>query len=590
MEVNPFVSHMTLDEASKLRVGDKVDYRDNLGRFGDCTVIEKNGCELILTYAKIRPSEPKTWCNYLTETERLANPGSISLRPAHRFKSLQKNDHMDINPVRKDPGAGWTRGKVKFWDKTKHSGQICFVYTINGNNRLYWVHVDDVSEIAPCDSMQSSINQAQTSTTLCCSDFGQVTKYRLNVLRYSYKKLNEIKKQYQSEIENRNNICISAADPLTETDYDSNRNLMDTNKRWTHGISCAIFRIIFERCTFDPESRDKTVLILVQVCKSWRDVIMSVDSQTSLRLFNGLWSGCLPNFRADTLFEWKHLVLIPKPYLSLVVDIKDVYLEPFTQVDNRIYRALCAGYDAQVAERLLHEEVVSLDSNMWLWMQIFIHCPRIYQFDPMGTLCEDLFHVLCRTGFDLQSLNFQYCDMGEQRGSTGAFMHGFSTLWGKRFDDIQANNSSVILCKLRSIELNCCKFDFGLGIFGCRFRNIIKEIELSKTYVDGDELQFLFKHCTELEYLHVWRGTSSDGTWKKAFRTLARTNKVITYIFIDEVYEWDNECCRLFSKAEVCPKLSRLHLNGYGSATEKMIEKMKKKRQNVGICVCLANW
>eukprot|EP01083_Nonionella_stella_P092400 258673_1 len=110
---------------------------------------------------------------------------------------------------------------------------------------------------------------------------------------------------------------------------------MDTHKRWTHGISGAVLRIIFEMCTFGL--RNKTILILLQVCKRWRDIIMSVDSQTSL---DRLWSGCLPCAQ----FQWKHLVLIPKRYLQLVVDIEDAVLEPFTQQENRIYRALCVRY------------------------------------------------------------------------------------------------------------------------------------------------------------------------------------------------------------------------------------------------------
>eukprot|EP01083_Nonionella_stella_P114120 337067_1 len=125
MDGTPFVSHMTLDEASKFRINDQVDYRDNMGRFVDSIVIEKNGCQLTLRHTKAK-TETKTACNYLTETDRLASPGSISLRPAHRFKSLKRNDYMDINPVHKDPG--WTAAKVKFWDKTNLSGKICFVY------------------------------------------------------------------------------------------------------------------------------------------------------------------------------------------------------------------------------------------------------------------------------------------------------------------------------------------------------------------------------------------------------------------------------------------------------------------------------
>eukprot|EP01084_Bolivina_argentea_P055638 101969_1 len=42
----PFISHMHMDDASKLKINDKIDHRDEVGRFIQATVIDKKNTNL----------------------------------------------------------------------------------------------------------------------------------------------------------------------------------------------------------------------------------------------------------------------------------------------------------------------------------------------------------------------------------------------------------------------------------------------------------------------------------------------------------------------------------------------------------------
>eukprot|EP01084_Bolivina_argentea_P300865 518894_1 len=50
INIPPFLSHMTLEEANKLQIHDKVDHRDQVGKFVYATVKEKQGTNLKIHY------------------------------------------------------------------------------------------------------------------------------------------------------------------------------------------------------------------------------------------------------------------------------------------------------------------------------------------------------------------------------------------------------------------------------------------------------------------------------------------------------------------------------------------------------------
>eukprot|EP00483_Globobulimina_turgida_P003085 UN03090 len=114
-----FEQHLTLTEADQLQTHNKIDHRDQVGRFVYGTIAEKRGTNLKIHYDGWS-RKWDTWSDYAREIHRFARAGSISSRPAHRFLGLKKSDYVDINPTQRHPG--WTTGEIRRLDRK--SGQV----------------------------------------------------------------------------------------------------------------------------------------------------------------------------------------------------------------------------------------------------------------------------------------------------------------------------------------------------------------------------------------------------------------------------------------------------------------------------------
>ena len=125
------VALMNICDAELLRVHDKIDHRDQVGRFVYATVSQKNGTNLKIHYDEWS-SKWDTWCDYEKEIHRFAKAGTISRRVAHRFKHLKKGYYIDINPTKRHPG--WRYGQIKRFDKK--SGQVHVKYELAGKHYL----------------------------------------------------------------------------------------------------------------------------------------------------------------------------------------------------------------------------------------------------------------------------------------------------------------------------------------------------------------------------------------------------------------------------------------------------------------------
>eukprot|EP01083_Nonionella_stella_P218603 783819_1 len=149
LDMKPFPSHMTLEDAMKLSANDTIDHRDSVGRFAIATVSEKNGLKLKIHYNGWGP-QYDTWSDVSVELHRFASAGSISSRPSHhrQFNELKKGDSVDINPLHSH--AGWKVGEILRLDAK--SGQVCVAYeyfdTLSIKTHLYWTHLDNADEIA----------------------------------------------------------------------------------------------------------------------------------------------------------------------------------------------------------------------------------------------------------------------------------------------------------------------------------------------------------------------------------------------------------------------------------------------------------
>eukprot|EP01083_Nonionella_stella_P301848 1037886_1 len=153
-----FPSHITLQNAMKLAVGDKIDHRDNIGYFAIATVLAKNGSKLKIHYDGY-PNKYDRWCNikFPFELCRFAPAGSISQRPSYQnhFRSLRVGDHVDIlNPRLPGNGGGWKVGTILRFSKTR--GQVRVEYSdLGGIEKRIWTHLDNDKEIAQYKTKQS---------------------------------------------------------------------------------------------------------------------------------------------------------------------------------------------------------------------------------------------------------------------------------------------------------------------------------------------------------------------------------------------------------------------------------------------------
>eukprot|EP01084_Bolivina_argentea_P081817 148134_1 len=141
----PFVSHMSINEMNKLEIHNKIDHRDDTGRFVYATITNKQGTCLKIHYDEW-DYKWDIWSDYNLEIYRFALAGSISKRKTHRFTQLTVGDYIDINPTHKYPK--WVRGKISRLDENSGQVQVVYKCVISGKNNLYWVHLDDINEVA----------------------------------------------------------------------------------------------------------------------------------------------------------------------------------------------------------------------------------------------------------------------------------------------------------------------------------------------------------------------------------------------------------------------------------------------------------
>ena len=108
------------------------------------TIVDKDQYKVKIHYEGWN-SKWDTWCDYKYETQRFAECRSISREPNTRFKDPKIRDYLDINPIQRH--RGWRVGQIRRRDK--YSGQVQVVYKEEGQEFLYWAHLNNPEEIAP---------------------------------------------------------------------------------------------------------------------------------------------------------------------------------------------------------------------------------------------------------------------------------------------------------------------------------------------------------------------------------------------------------------------------------------------------------
>jgi len=152
---------LSLDDILSLEVGDHLDHRDFAGLFASATVLQKDGLRIYLHYNDWT-SKWDRWSDAEVELFRFAKHESVSKREGHRMADLEEGDYVDINPIHTRPKykrrhSGWKHAEIK----QICDGQIKVSYKVpHGNPHktyLYWVHLDNVDEVAPFTTKAGSV-------------------------------------------------------------------------------------------------------------------------------------------------------------------------------------------------------------------------------------------------------------------------------------------------------------------------------------------------------------------------------------------------------------------------------------------------
>jgi len=174
-EIQFYKPHISLEAARRLKVGDYIDHRDDVGKsLGSCIrgINPENG-KFIIHYEGWA-DKWDTESDPIKELWRFSKYRTLSQRQVYRkdLQYLQEGDMIDIYP-RNHPG--WKGGTIRRLDINKKtrkrtSGQVQVQYKAEDikarsknlkpklKDYLYWVHLDNLDEVAPFPTKSLAIN------------------------------------------------------------------------------------------------------------------------------------------------------------------------------------------------------------------------------------------------------------------------------------------------------------------------------------------------------------------------------------------------------------------------------------------------
>ena len=117
---------MTWKEANELKIGDKVDHRDEVGRFLLATIKGKEGTKLKIHYDGW-DEKWDTCQDYNIQLHNFAKSRSISHRKAHVLKDLKLYDLIECSPLRH---PGWKLAEIRRFDSRSGQIQVYCIYQL----------------------------------------------------------------------------------------------------------------------------------------------------------------------------------------------------------------------------------------------------------------------------------------------------------------------------------------------------------------------------------------------------------------------------------------------------------------------------
>eukprot|EP01084_Bolivina_argentea_P124863 221259_1 len=178
-----YVQHMSIEQASKLTINDKIDHRDRVGRFLEALIVDMKGSMLKIRYAGFGD---EVWSDYKKELNKFATYKSISKRsellPNNRFLVDYKK-HRRFYDILPAGGKEWKLGEVIEFDRK--SGQVKFFYYMKGY-RMWWIHCDNEKELQPLNTKQlrSSPNKTYKEVINDKEESKYLSSYHENDISY----------------------------------------------------------------------------------------------------------------------------------------------------------------------------------------------------------------------------------------------------------------------------------------------------------------------------------------------------------------------------------------------------------------------
>ena len=197
------------------------------------------------------------------------------------------------------------------------------------------------------------------------------------------------------------------------------------------------------------------------------------------------------------------------------------------------------------------------------------YCKNIESVTLTNFIPNDILYALHIYGKNIKEIVFASCDIDTATGY-------FDKLCKQRW-----YTETPFLPKLISLKFtddDGILQQYRLEYFVTHFQEL-KRIDTN--YVDPFTFIKILLNCRHLVYMGFLTEQSWIGKWKYAYKILAK-HANIQEIILGKGYEFDDECCKLFMNKNVCPKLTKLHMNGV-PASKSMIKKLKNARKNVNI-------
>ena len=231
----------SINELNKIRINDKIDYRNDNGKFVEGIVIETNDNDTIL---KIKykndveddddDNEIEIEMDYTQQQyrDKLGKYGRISKRKANRFIDLDEEDYVDILPIFNGDN-GWRYGEIIEDGIDANSGQVLIGYY--NDDKQYaemWTHLDNQYEIA---AVGTKCNQLQMLKQHIYDPFFNVKKDKnIKSLKDKLNKcfdyiINDILPQKQREQERANKNMDEISEKQNDKEEDNCNNNDDTS-------------------------------------------------------------------------------------------------------------------------------------------------------------------------------------------------------------------------------------------------------------------------------------------------------------------------------------------------------------------------